>query len=150
MSNCNGRKDLYPNEFFKICSAVEVILSIFFYKNHYNAQKTLEKVSVIWYCKLTSPEWWNGRHERLKIFCQRWRKSSSLFSGIISLFVKSGLFCLTIIYLRYDLNYPAKKSFRGRRKSRASFMWVTWISAEPDISAIVRAVFRQLEIALGE
>ena len=141
---------MYPNEFFKICSAVEVILSIFFYKNHYNAQKMLEKVSVIWYCELTSPEWWNGRHERLKIFCQRWRKSSSLFSGINTVRDGQCFFYLTTISLLLDLNYPAKKSFRGRRKSRASFMWVTWISAEPDISAIVRAVFRQLEIALGE
>ncbi len=33
------------------------------------------------YITKTLPEWWNGRHERLKIFCQRWRKSSSLFSG---------------------------------------------------------------------
>ena len=134
---------MYPNEFFKICSAVEVILSIFFYKNHYNAQKMLEKVSVIWYCELTSPEWWNGRHERLKIFCQRWRKSSSLFSGRwTSDFRKSFFF--------NDRYSSGTNDAHNLCKSMASCIWVASIWGDWSRSAMVRAVLMQLEMARGE
>ena len=39
-----------------------------------------------------SPEWWNGRHDRLKICCEQSCKSSSLFSGIWRLPVSGSLF----------------------------------------------------------
>ena len=43
----------------------------------------------------SSPEWWNGRHDRLKICCEQSCKSSSLFSGRTRFPVKGNLFCLT-------------------------------------------------------
>jgi hypothetical protein len=31
--------------------------------------------------EIPAPVWWNGRHDRLKICCQRWRAGSSPATG---------------------------------------------------------------------
>ena len=52
------------------------------------------------------PEWWNGRHDRLKICCEQSCKSSSLFSGIESFSNREAFFCLN--FYVDDLNSLGK------------------------------------------
>lgn len=42
----------------------------------------LDFIFIFWYISYHLPAWWNGRHERLKIFCARACQSSSLWAGI--------------------------------------------------------------------
>jgi hypothetical protein len=52
------------------------------------------------------PAWWNGRHDRLKIYCSRGCKSSSLFAGNFlreNVLQKPVLALLKRVYCRPDL-----------------------------------------------
>ena len=93
--------------------------------------------------EIPAPVWWNGRHDRLKICCQRWRAGSSPATGtkyvkkpnakafgFFTLYVWMELLVVVIELTAYSLYFKKKGNIKRwaapvytLSANAASFLW---------------------------